>query len=478
MTRKRWSHLFSLLFLLHLPWLSQTFLEKGITTFPLNPSGQPIPIMTAQPDRPAQVVLCSHGTNSHKEVFFFPARVLSWRGILVISNDATALSTDAGLSERVNDLSAIASWVADHSSRNRLPLNLVGHSDGCPPSVRALNKHPETFSGKFAALGSFLDESPPLNTPLLGLSGGFDQIFPPAEMKSDVLRPDHLQADFVVSWLSDHFTEQYDPFLLARLGDFFLGTPDPGLPILFAGLILLVATIGGICLVTGSIGAKTRSPWVFAASLFFGWLPLVIASPGILIRGWVTCFFLGMAIPAFWRTTPGKLLPGFVLAMEVNIILSSRFFWENLGEGISGILPFLFWYPVAWTAKTVLFFSWLAGKTSLSGFPLVPLGICAIAILRGSGFAQRATAALRGKKCQPEETVSPVTALSLLGIAFSLWIIRFFQGMMQPEILLAVLGNYSRTLLLPTLFILPRLLGTRKKPFRETMAPPSSGDKP
>jgi hypothetical protein len=491
--------------LLHLPWLAQKFLEKDLTALRfIAPKGE-IPVMVAKPTKVDRVVLCSHGTNSHKEVFFFPARVLSWFGSLVLSNDATSLSTEEGLIDRVTDLRVGAFWAQGTLGKPTVPVHLIGHSDGCPPSVRARNQHPDIFSGNLVVLGSFLDEAPAPMTPTLGLSGAFDQIFPTAEMREDVLRPDAKRAEWQVSWLSDHFTEQYDPLLLTRLVTYLTGEPAPELPWVFAGFIALVAVCGAACFLTGMIGIRIRS-WVFFWCLFGGsMVAFALDFSGILLRGWVVCLWLGLAVPRRLVTVAKSYVPGFFLAMEANIVLSSGYFWRHVAEGLPWLPVFLLWYPVAWGAKVTLYMSWLSGKVAIGGFPLVPVLLCLAVVVNRSGFwggvqhptEPRVSHALSSRKIQridalpdPNEDVRVLHTLSslpaplpltgtaapdaapaadagwhsqqrtaaiLLGVAALLWGIRFFQGMVQPEILQAVLGNYCRTLLVPTFYLVGRL---------------------
>lgn len=417
------------------------------------------------PDQPESSVrlICSHGTNSHKEVFLPIAVLLAFQGISGILIDSTILSTNEGIEQRVEEIQSVMKTISADGSPHG-GIIALGHSDGGPPSL-AFMKAENPEQGSLLILGSQLSEKIPENVHLQGFVGGFDQIFPAKEMISDFRNIGGPDTTVRISWLSDHFTEQYDPLLLSAMADAATGrnVNSPvltGLGLLFCATVVILAFSAG--LVTGNPQGE-RGCYAWGTALFT-WISLASGAGELFLQplpaAIVLFFYLGFNcgfVPE-WRHLKPFLI--FFILMEFNVVLGTAFFWQNLAAALPWLPLFLIWYPVAWACKLALFgfslmhrafpdwlVAWHLPWLLLTLLPFVfSRGIiaCGQRLLASSNSTERASSGNRQTRL----------AVALFVTMLALWCIRFSQGMIQADILQAVIGNLLRTLLLPSFYLI------------------------
>ncbi len=422
------------------------------------------------------LIICSHGTNSHKEVFLPVATIMAVHGAESILIDSSILSTDEGISRRVDEIKSVKS-ILTQGRRSSSNVIALGHSDGGPPSL-AFMSATASNTGATLILGSQLSERIPQGIPTRGFVGGFDQIFPAADVIKDFKKLASSSEPVCVSWLSDHFTEQYDPVLLSALSDAIWGKNSispfrVGLGLFAFAAAILFALAAGMA--TGAPeGERGCYAWGIALFVLISMgsgqkeilqsMPL----PAVLLLFYLLGLNCGF-VPGWKHLKPCLI---FFVLMEINVVLGTAFFWENLGEALPWLPAFLLWYPFAWVCKLGLFgFSLMHRAFPVwmvdCNLPWLILTILPLIISRGIvphfiGFLMptaspdAATTALKVDK--PEGHKQLRFALALMAVMVIFWGIRFSQGMIQAEILQAVAGNFMRTLLLPCSYLIFQVL--------------------
>ncbi|MEW6710334.1 MAG: hypothetical protein AB1403_10980 [Candidatus Riflebacteria bacterium] len=431
------------------------------------------------------LIICSHGTNSHKEVFLPIATIMALQGAESIIIDSSILSTDEGISKRVEEIHNVKSALTEgrRSSSNVIAL---GHSDGGPPSLAFLSATASN-SGAVLILGSQLSERIPPGIPTRGFVGGFDQIFPAADVINDFRKNVGSSDSVRVSWLSDHFTEQYDPILLSALSDAICGKNSispfkVGLGLLAFAVAIVLALAAGM--VTGAPDGERRC-YAWGIALFV-WITLGSGGKEILqnmpVPAVLLLFYqigLNCGFVPGWNHLKPCLI--FFVLMEINVVLGTAFFWENIGEALPWLPAFLLWYPVAWVCKLGLFGFSLMHRAFPAwmvdwNLPWLILTILPLIISRGIvplclGFL--APTALPGAAAtalnfdKPDRHKQLRFAVVLMAVMVIFWVIRFSQGMIQAEILQAVAGNFMRTLLLPCSYLIFLVLRRRNTPCKK-----------
>lgn len=418
------------------------------------------------------LVICSHGTNSHKEVFLPIASLMALQGISSIVIDSLILSTDEGISKRVEEIRNVQNSLLKGSD-SPSKIIALGHSDGGPPSL-AFMSSTKIKDGAALILGSQLSEKVPEGVPTKGFVGGFDQIFPARDMITDFQRLTSPNNPVRISWLSDHFTEQYDPILLTALSETITGKKSissfkVGLGLFLFALGVVLAFSAGI--LTGDpLGERACYAW---GTAFFVGLSLLGGSKELFQQCPVAAVFILFYLLGFncgfvpdWKHLKPFLI--FFLLMELNVVAGTTFFWSNLGESLPWLPLFLLWYPFAWICKIGLFaFSlthrafpmwmvdWYLPWVILSLLPfLFVRGI--IPLCQGIFLTSPKTNAIKSIITTEITFAQKQTRLAviLVLVMLLLWCIRFSQGMIQADVMQAVAGNFMRTLLLPCFYLI------------------------
>jgi len=423
-----------------------------------------------------KLVICSHGTNSHKEVFIPLAWELSNRGFTVFTLDSPTLSTDEGIKQRIKEIGEALATYEKQIGKKLTKVCLIGHSDGVPPSL-AFKKMYNGAPTSCVIMGSYLTESGKNADDVAAAIGGFDQVFPPAEVLRSLRDGVSTKAPFIVSWLSDHFTEQYDPILIGGISNLF--SPNDasfpsisiGFRVLIFSMAMLFAFSTGIFMavefsLTGRIIGFIASMLFWAATASFPWFQTI-----------VPIFLLGAVIGPQPGRRACKIMLYFALLMGLNITLTSIFFWKNFLSSAPWLIPAIPWYFIAWTAKISFFIFSIMERTNFSPFPAMPsslfiLGLTATIFPGGIGnFFSRITLGKYDttEKTQPDK--SRTLAFSLFGIMLFLWVLRFRQGMLQMEILESVLENFLRMLVLPGSYLLLIATGRLSVPVTAVKSP-------
>ncbi|MFZ5952201.1 MAG: hypothetical protein ACOYXC_15975, partial [Candidatus Rifleibacteriota bacterium] len=307
---------------------------------------------------------------------------------------------------------------------------------------------------------------------------------PAADVINDFKKNTGSSDSVSVSWLSDHFTEQYDPILLSAISDAICGknsiSPFSVALGLFAFAVAIVlALVAGMA--TGAPDGERRC-YAWGIALFV-WITLGSGGKEILQNMPVPAvlllfYLLGLNcgfVPGWKHLKPCLI---FFVLMEINVVLGTAFFWENIGEALPWLPAFLLWYPVAWVCKLGLFgFSlmhrafpvwmvdWNLPWLILTILPLIiPRGIIpnCLGLLMPVTSPYAATTALNADK--PDGNKQLRFAVVLMAVMVIFWVIRFSQGMIQVEILQAVAGNFMRTLLLPCSYLIFLVLRKRNTP--------------
>lgn len=419
------------------------------------------------------LLICSHGTNSHKEVFLPLALIMATHGFSCLLIDSSTLSTDEGINLRVKEILA-AKAISEKRLRPFSRVVALGHSDGGPPSLALMHKN-SFYQAEVVILGSQLSETVPANIPVKGFIGGFDQIFPVAEVIADFNKISNQSGKVKVSWLSDHFTEQYDPILLSAITESVLKTKSVtplsvGAGLLVFALAVIFSFVAG--LLTGEPGPWR--PYYAIGIAIFTWVsiangamnslfsfPSTIALPLSFMLGFNAGF-----VPA-WRHIRPFLI--FFLLMELNVVIATQFFRDNLSTALPWLPVFLLWHPFAWVCKMSLFCTSLMHRAlpwtvSHWHLPLLLLTTLPFVLRKGilppclsfikpgaksQGAADDQESGLLPDKKQ-QFRLAALLVLTMLG----LWAVRFSQGMIQTEILQAVAGNFLKTLLLPCIYLI------------------------
>lgn len=421
------------------------------------------------------LTIFSHGTNSHKEVFLPIALALALQGVDSLLIDSTILSTDDGLRRRCEEIAAVRSSY-ERSSGQPARVVALGHSDGGPPSLEYLADASSTADGVII-LGSQLSARIPAQLPIRGFVGGFDQIFPAADVIGDFARlipPGQV----LVSWLSDHFTEQYDPLLIAAITGAISGRQlSPWLAaacLTLFSIAVLFALAAGLAVGTSS-GERGFYTWCFALPL---WLLLLSDHAHPLLQmpvpaAILVLFSLGLSAGVVPARRHLRIFAVFFMLMEINVVLSTAFFRENLTAALPWLPAFLLWYPVAWVCKLALFAFSLTHRVVpdyLGGWQTAWLLLTLVPLIFRQGLAASFAGLIYQLPKKPDISASAGPAEAGTGIGHSLnqtrlavalsaimlilWTIRFAQGMVQGEIMQAVAGNFLSTLLLPCCYLL------------------------
>ncbi len=424
---------------------------------------------------PRTLAIFSHGTNSHKEVFLPIAFALALHGVDSLLIDSTVLSTDDGIRQRSEEIAAIRS-ASERSVGRPARVVALGHSDGGPPSLEYMAAAGSP-TDLVIILGSQLSARLPAHLPIKGFVGGFDQIFPAADVIGDFARlipPDEV----VVSWLSDHFTEQYDPILIAAITRTLSGRQLS--PWLAAAFLALFAIAGLFALVTGlAAGSDSRErgayAWCFAISVWFlllsGYAHPLLQMP--LPAAMLVFFSLGLAAGFVPARRHIKIFAVFFILMEINVVISTAFFREHLAAALPWLPAFLLWYAVAWVCKLALFAFSLTHRVVpdyLGGWQTAWLALTLLPLIFRQGLAATVANLLYPPPGEPVISASTDQveaagtngrslnqerlAVALIATMLLLWAIRFAQGMVQAEIMRAAAENFIRTLLLPCCYLL------------------------
>lgn len=455
--------------------VQRQFDYQAISAAGSNDSARLLHFKDAGSKGPRTLAVFSHGTNSHKEVFLPIALALALQGIDSLLIDSTILSTDDGLRQRSQEIAAIRS-AYESSSGQPARFFAIGHSDGGPPSLEYMADAGDPTDGVII-LGSQLSARIPAKLPTRGFVGGFDQIFPAADVIGDFARLIPPR-DVLVSWLSDHFTEQYDPILISAISGVISGRQL--YPWLAAACLALFAMAVIFALATGLAagtpsGERSFYTWGFAMPL---WLMLLSGHAHPLLQmplpaAILVSFSLGISAGFVPSRRHLGIFAVFFMLMEINVVISTAFFRENLTAALPWLPAFLLWYPVAWVCKLALFAFSLTHRVVpdyLGGWQAAWLVLTLVPLI----FRQGLAATVAGILCQvpekqaisdPADSVEAGNsigrglnqkrlAVALLASMLILWVIRFSQGMVQAEIMQAVAGNFISTLLLPCCYLL------------------------
>lgn len=403
------------------------------------------------------VAVCSHGTNSHKEVFLPLGLELSKRGFFVLSLDSPTLSTDEGIHTRVKEIQTSIHFLEKKLGFVFEKYSLIGHSDGVPPSLQlSAELSPEKLLNT-VVIGSFLNESASKIDRLLVVAGAYDQVFPIGEIKRDLKLFGKSLSTFYFSWLSDHFTEQYDPLLLGHLTDQISGIPGEKTWWHLLGFVSLFS--GGItaAFFLGSFVSEERNLFIrVMTALFF----LFIWNSGtrVFIQPLGLFFFFGAAAGNLVTERVAKPVGVFFLLVVLNGVLASGYFLENVWEGLPWLPLTICWYLVAWIAKIALFAFSLVHRANWTILENCPLGFIILASLYilmpeiRNPLARKTPLEVAGPASSRSEKQKHLF-LGLFFLLIFLWGIRFSQGFVQEEVLISVATNYLRMLVLPTIYL-------------------------
>ncbi|HEY9069401.1 MAG TPA: hypothetical protein VIV61_04035 [Candidatus Ozemobacteraceae bacterium] len=432
---------------------------------------------------PGTVLLAAHGTNSHREIFLPLAWECSRRSVSLFAFDSPTVTTDEGVAIRRDELAAAA-----RALTRRYPTasitSVLGHSDGVPPALEFAGAG-EGKPFRALILGSFVTyvEEGERTTEAqrhrdfsftteravatyAAFAGAFDQVFPVAEIRASLDELHQSEAPLTVSWLSDHFVEQYDPILISAALSAIIHAPVspwlPALSLLLYVCILVLAFIGGTAAAT-----ESRA---FRPLLAGGFLVLWAVGASVeWTKGPALAGLLGMVagpLPVLRTVRPIVTFWGL---MAANVAVASAWFRDHLTAGLLWFPVMAAWYLPAWLVKLALFSTSLARRADPLALPYVPspvLALAAIAVLWPAlpemlrdCFTRRESAGTGDR--------SRTLAFILVAAMLLLWVIRFFQGFVRLEILASMAATYARTLLLPTLWLLQSAI--------RAVRPPSSG---
>ena len=411
------------------------------------PSG-PLDVMLVRPAaEPRGIAFAAHGTNSHKEVFLPLAWELAARGWALASVDSRTLSTEEGIAVRARELIAVHDALAGWTPSAR--LGFVGHSDGVSPALAAARLAPGARP-PVAILGATFTLAERTGTPARACVGAYDQVFPAA----DVARcADQVPfAPFTVSWLSDHFLEQYDPVLVPSMASALVGPGGPesavarcSLRILALALALVAALVAGArC----SESAQLALPRFAVVLALFAW---IAGSAAVWPASVALAAILGVLAGPVTVLRGGRVVVLTGLLMFANVVIASSFFRAELPGDLAWLLLAAPWYIAAWIPKMALFAVSVLTATGPAG-TLAPPGLLALAVAAIVRPALADRLAERAGASQPGGA-SPRVAAALLLLMLVLWAVRLAQGMVQPEVLAAVATNLSRSLVLPAIYL-------------------------
>ena len=136
--------------------------------------------------------------------------------------------------------------------------------------------------------------------------------------------------------------------------------------------------------------------------------------------------------------------------MLVNVVISTPLVRADIGTAAPWLPVLVPWFLLAWVPKAALFVVSVLTATGPAGV-WVPPGLLAaglVALARpgaGDRVVWRADA--------PSKTGSARVALGLVALMLLLWGVRFAQGMVQADVLSAVATNFSRSLILPSIYL-------------------------
>lgn len=429
------------------------------------------------------LVIFSHGTNSHKEVFLPIAMTLAISDVDSLMIDSAILSTDEGIQRRVGEIAGIRT-VSEKGYGPPTGIFALGHSDGGPPSLEYMTNATGSTDGVII-LGSQLSAKIPGQVPVRGFVGGFDQIFPAADIINDFNQLIPAAEPVIVSWLSDHFTEQYDPILIAAISRLISGQHCSSWQIVLALLLFAAAAI--FSLAAGVItGQPSRERFCYAWSVaLFVWILLLTGSGHALLQmpvpaAMILFFLLGISAGYMPTGRHLQVFAVFFILMEINVVIGTSYFRENLAAALPWLPLFMLWYPVAWVCKVSLFATSLTHvivPTALGGWQTAWIIITLLPLIFSQGLFTTFRRLLFPELQKPEISSSTKgsaiaesagkgsgqkrLAIAMFILMLLLWGIRFAQGMIQGEILQAVAGNFLSTLLLPCCYLI--YLVTRRK---------------
>ncbi|MBI3037938.1 hypothetical protein HYY75_02645 [bacterium] len=418
---------------------------------------------------PFNILVCSHGTNSHKEVFLPLAWELCNRGFFVLSPDSSTLSTDEGIPVKVEEIKSALHVVQNEIGGNAYRISVLGHSDGGPPSLN-FYKNIEVNRRTWALLlGSYLSESATPLGNVAGFVGGFDQIFPPEEVKASFVENGASGETCFISWFSDHFTEQYDPFLQTQISNTLFGEKNSFRVFSFGFRVFSLAFGVGVFFFFGVTVFSKLSFWNRLIVLGFSLFLFIFFQDNVWAPTFVLWFFLGGTLGKSPQGQQIITLLVFFLLMTLNVCVSSIFFWKNFSQIWWWVWLGIPWYLISWIAKITLFSFSLVSKFNIAGFENFPV----IMLVLATGLAvkpgiislllTKAMLSLKKKEGAEIGGSKGYLAFFLFAVMTGLWGIRFLQGFVQAEVLRSVAGNFLRMLVLPTIYISLLLTGRTSK---------------
>lgn len=421
------------------------------------------------------IVIAAHGTNSHREIFLPLAWECGRMGIPLFTFDSPTVTTDEGVEIRRRELEAAVEALCSRRNAS-FTFHLIGHSDGVPPILAFAAGMPASRLRSVSILGSFATpDAARAATPSV-FAGAFDQVFPVSEIRASLAENGYPKAPFTISWLSDHFTEQYDPLLTSSIAGAITGiTPSPAasvLPILLFVLISLSAAILGMC--------AASSSFLFRAVFIF--FSLQMWYIGYYIEWTKGAAVIGM-IGMLAGPLPLRAVATFVFIfwglMAMNVAATAEWFRSNLSEALLWLPVAMLWYVVAWTVKLTLFLPSLIQRIGSPFYASLPTALLALAALSllFPDLPGRVRRAFETSAPSAATARSRPLAIALVAVMAGLWTIRFFQGFVRLEILESMAGTYLRTLLLPTFWLLWMSISALRDPAGHEEAKKSSPDR-
>jgi len=309
-------------------------------------------------------------------------------------------------------------------------------------------------------------------------------VFPVAEIRASLDESHRAKTPLTVSWLSDHFVEQYDPLLISAILSFIIRAPvSPWLPTLS---LLLYAAIHVLAFIGGTAAAsESRS---YRPSFAGGFLVLwIVGSTVEWTKGPALAGLLGMVTGPLPILRTVRVIVTFWGLMAANVAVASAWFQEHLAEGLLWLPAMAAWYLPAWLVKLALFSTSLARRADPIALPYVPSTVLALAVVAvywpalagifwtrftdgttpgASRCAPTNDSTIAGADRDPSGWRSPAGRIAsiLVAVMVLLWVVRFFQGFVRFEILASMTATYARTLLLPTLWLLQSAIRAVRTP--------------
>lgn len=413
-----------------------------------------------------EIVLAAHGTNSHREIFLPLAWECARKGIWLFTFDSPTVTTDEGVEIRCKELEAAAEALRIRHNAS-FSFHLVGHSDGVPPVLALAAGMPASRLRSVSILGSFATPDAAKIASPAAFAGAFDQVFPVSEIRASLAENGHPKAPFTISWLSDHFTEQYDPLLTSSLAASITGTDaSPAasfMPLLLFALTSVSIAISGMCAASASFLFRAVFILLSLQLWHFGYYVEWTKGPAVI-------GLLGMLAGPLPLRTVVKFILIFWGLMAMNVAVSAEWFRTHLAEGVLWLPAAMIWYIFAWAAKLTLFLPSLVQRIGAPAFASFPAALPALAAT--SLFLHNIPGRIRSRfETSAGSAIgahSRLLAIALFSLMTGLWTIRFFQGFVRFEILESMAGTYLRTLLLPTIWLLWKSISHLRSPAART----------